>query len=433
MTAHRDLDRRIDDWLDLMPSEAPDRVIDAVLLAAETAPQARRPLVGTSWSTPRMNRMLLILATAALGVALAGGLLVAGGAFDAQQVSPVATPAATAPAVVASPSSPAAEPDAVPPELIGRWMGSPREGVTVAAGVLLTLDPAEWAMSRSNRNTELLAVGPAGQTAGELALAGGPASNGCLESGRYRWTLSPSGRVLTIAPASDDCAPRAALVTGTYWRSDCQDPETNCLGDLDPGSFASQYVTPLTPAAAPWTPVFGAITYTVPDGWANWTDYPGTFGLTPSADYASGARLAHPARWIAVLRDAAPESQATACSGIVQTGVDRTPKAFLAWLRTVPGLEVGKAHPIRIDGRAGAYADLAVDDTTLVPCGGEAAVEYMITWGGPEAIVPGERQRLILLDNGNGGLVAIQIHSRATTYDAFVTSAMPIVESLSFR
>ena len=44
MTTERDFDRLARAWLELAPDEAPDRVIAAVLQAAETTPQMRRRL-----------------------------------------------------------------------------------------------------------------------------------------------------------------------------------------------------------------------------------------------------------------------------------------------------------------------------------------------------------------------------------------------------
>ena len=44
MTTDRDFDRLARAWLETGPDEAPDRVIAAVLQAAETTPQVRRGL-----------------------------------------------------------------------------------------------------------------------------------------------------------------------------------------------------------------------------------------------------------------------------------------------------------------------------------------------------------------------------------------------------
>ena len=79
MNATRDPDRLLRAWLDLMPDEAPDRAIAAVLQATETARQARAlPRVGR-WRIP-MNRLALVATAAVVIAALIGGtyLLVGG-------------------------------------------------------------------------------------------------------------------------------------------------------------------------------------------------------------------------------------------------------------------------------------------------------------------------------------------------------------------
>ena len=52
MTTTRDPDRILRAWLDLMPDEAPDRAIAAVLQAVERASQARRPFGTASGGIP---------------------------------------------------------------------------------------------------------------------------------------------------------------------------------------------------------------------------------------------------------------------------------------------------------------------------------------------------------------------------------------------
>ena len=53
--------------------------------------------------------------------------------------------------------------------------------------------------------------------------------------------------------------------------------------------------------------------------------------------------------------------------------------------------------------------------------------------GGPTAIAGVERERLILLDLGQGDVVAIRIFSHdPARFDALVAEAMPIVESFRF-
>ena len=51
MTETRDFDTIARAWLDLMPDEAPDRVIDSVLQATAQLPQVRAPLRRHAWNT----------------------------------------------------------------------------------------------------------------------------------------------------------------------------------------------------------------------------------------------------------------------------------------------------------------------------------------------------------------------------------------------
>ena len=81
MTATRDPDRLLRAWLDLMPDEAPDRAIAAVLQATQAAPQARAlPWTGR-WRSPmnRLPRAVTAMATVLILVALlAAAALVVG-------------------------------------------------------------------------------------------------------------------------------------------------------------------------------------------------------------------------------------------------------------------------------------------------------------------------------------------------------------------
>ncbi len=73
MTDERNFDRLARAWLDLMPDEAPDRTIAAVLQAVETAPQARPPFRWLTRRFPNMNRLSMVAALAAATVLAVGG------------------------------------------------------------------------------------------------------------------------------------------------------------------------------------------------------------------------------------------------------------------------------------------------------------------------------------------------------------------------
>ena len=201
MTSERDFDRLARAWLDLGPDEAPDRVIATVLQAAETTPQVRgrgpRPF-------RRSNTMTRYVAAAGLAAALilaiGGGLLLSGSKN---------TPAVVAPSTVPSAST---SPDggAVPAELQARWMGSHRQGLGAPAGSSLLIQDKGMALSQSNQNElVILNVDASAAGSGHLRLKQ-PTTNRLYcaagDTGDYTWSLSPSGRTLTIAALSDDCA-----------------------------------------------------------------------------------------------------------------------------------------------------------------------------------------------------------------------------------
>jgi Tol biopolymer transport system component len=112
MTATRDLDLVIRAWLDLMPDEAPDRVIESVLDGIELTPQTRRSRARAA------TRLVLVPALAAAAV-----IVLAAGSIAFLQAFPnIALPPATAlPAI--SPASPGTPPSSAASPVPGR---SPR-------------------------------------------------------------------------------------------------------------------------------------------------------------------------------------------------------------------------------------------------------------------------------------------------------------------
>src|SRR5262249_34035008 len=105
--------------------------------------------------------------------------------------------------------------------------------------------------------------------------------------GDYTWSLAPAKATLTLAASGDPCAARTAAFAGSWFRQNCTVADDGCLGNLDAGVHASQYMTPRRAVGGPWQPDWGALTYTVPAGWANSQDWPNEFSLTPSVDYAN--------------------------------------------------------------------------------------------------------------------------------------------------
>ena len=142
MTESRNPDRLIRAWLDLMPSEAPDRVVSAVLQTVEATPQLRDlRLIGQR--RYQMNRLTLIAAVAAIGIAMLGGAALLTGAGP--------KPTSTVSSVPATPTGPTTA--ATNQELQGDWLGAEREidGLPAGAGTHLLIDPDRIQVTASNR------------------------------------------------------------------------------------------------------------------------------------------------------------------------------------------------------------------------------------------------------------------------------------------
>jgi hypothetical protein len=423
MTTERDFDRIARAWLDASPDEVPDRVIAAVLQAVDSTPQVRSPWRWLPWRLTPMNRIPLALGAAAV-VAIAGAALI----FRAgPEPGPGASPT---PGSTSSPSgsiggSPVAAGGPVPTELRARWMGEHRGIVAPGVGTTIVFDQGTFALTPSNGETEHRLESSASSVGdGQIRLESTATANDCTKGdvGVYRWSRSASGRTLTITEDTDACPTRAGALAGTWWLMGCTVADDLCLGLLDAGIYKSQYIGPRVDPGAAWTPEFGALTYTVPDGWANSNDWPSTFGLVPSADFPGP---------IGVVTQPSAMSQTTPCVLEPATGVARTVDGLVTWLGQAPGLVTTTPAAITIDGHPSRWLDLRIDPAFKDKCQGTTpTVGYMTD----AALLGAERQRLILVDLGDGDVVGIIIRtSDPAAFDAFAAEAMPIVESFRFK
>jgi len=456
MSMTRDPDRQIRAWLDLMPDEAPDRAIAAVLQATEAAPQLRRPFGRGRWRFFPMNRTSL----AALGVAII--VVLAGGAFVLTRSSapviggPSALPTAGVPTSVPS----IAAGKALPSSIIGNWFGPHHDvaGLGTGVGTMLQVHAGAVAIVQSNAVQRALLSAAASIVGGRLQVSGSNCTG--EDAGSYAFAVSNSRQTLTISDGQDSCATRLAALPGTWSLVDCTaGPDASptdlpeCLGVMDAGTYGSQYFVPtLAPGTTDWEPRYGGVTFTVPDGWANWADWPQTFGLTTNSEYGGYAGTDDPPARIRVFSNAMFESQASPCSNQPAAGVATTPRAIAEGIRGIADLHVTQPTPISIDGHAGLTMDITVATAPAAKCGGtDPVVEFLIAqpWNRSPSItdvdtdgmVVGEKQRLILLDNGAGGVTAIYVHARTgpvgggidDSFDTFQAAAMPIVESFHFN
>jgi hypothetical protein len=439
MTGGRDFDRLAQAWLELGPDEAPDRVVAAVLQAAQTTPQARRPIRWLRLRDDKMTRLPVLAIVAATIVVVVGGLLLINRPNDRGVGAPTASP------------SPSASPAAAPLDVAlrsSRWMGSERPvpGILPTAGTIInfTADNQFFITQSAGNDAHFLnsiasSVGD-GQFQLETTAAGDRCSSG--DVGRYTWSVNPSARIMTIAATSDDCPTRLGAVPGTWWLEACKNPENWCLGDLDAGTYKSQFITPRLDAGAgaEWAPDFGALTYTVPAGWANSADFPERFGLKPTADFALD-RAGSPdgLHEIELHWQYAANAQNAGCTSEELKSVPRTVDGLVEWIRTVPSLDAHAPSEITIHGLHGMWLDVGVSPSWKTSCPGETQpIALVLTEAGNAgdtfAIVGSARIRLIFLDLGAGDILMVNVLSAdPARFDSLVAQAMPIIESFIFE
>jgi hypothetical protein len=436
MTTDRNVDRIVTAWLDLMPSEAPDRAVTAVLEAVATEPQAR--VFAPALRRSRLMTRLLIAATvAALAIAGVGGAFLIGGGN-------------TITAPTEPPPTASANGAAVPSAFVQRWIGAPRDipGLGTSLEAELDLNATSVALSYSGRKfisdprivgDTLEVTTPPGSTTGRGTCAAG-------DVGTYSVELAPAGSRLALEAIDDACEARSTAFSGTWYRVACKADNT-CFGDLDAGSYPTVNFGPLLDPAVPATRDFGELTYTLPEGWSIASDHTSDIRLVHSTDYALETADGPPngdsdgiEAWI---RPAALSSEP--CSEQVAPEIGRTPDELVDWFAAHPRLDAGEPQAVTIDGHEGRMIDFSIATSQTDTCGFPRPVVGLLTEGvgaagsvgdGPYivGIMAPARQRLIFLDLGNERVAAILIRSvDPDRFDDFLAEAMPIVESFDFR
>lgn len=330
MSTTRDPDRILRAWLDQMPSEAPDRAIDAVLLATAAAPQVRAwPQVGR-WRLNPMNRPLLAAAMA-LVVVVAGGAYFLTRFNNPNQVGPGPTPAPTAtPTPSPTPAPTTAAFGAMPSAVWGDWHadGVAIPGITAAQLVRLSLAWQDgtlgWIqLDGDGTGRQVLQFHALQAPSGEIDLRSDDITI-CLREqvGRYGWTRSADGLFLTLSVIDDPCAVRAATFGRTWVHS---------LSAVNDGGLG---IIP----ANPWIEV------KLPN------ERMAMSGGTDAADIHNFDQGA-PRRSLLEIMD--PMGFQAPCQADNKPfAINPTPTAFEAYLRTLPGLQV-TASDVTIGGIAG--------------------------------------------------------------------------------
>jgi hypothetical protein len=447
MTTERDFDRLARAWLELGPDEAPDRVVAAVLQAAETTPQVRRRVGWPTWRSFHMTRLPIVATVvAALVVVIGGGFLLTRGtnqSVGGPQGSSISSP---------SPSpSPGASPGTIPTDLRYMWLGEPSAALALGPEYMaaaLTFNPRFDQLTYESGDARLFPSTIASAGPDRLVLVSTDPAGGCQvgDRGTYSWATTQDGTILTTTLVDEACAVRGQVIPARWERAACTDQNSPCLGNLGAGKYSSLNFRPDTPAGATWGERYGELTYTVPAGWAAANDAPHSYDIVPQDWYAANSGMTADTDGIYVLARpaAAAQSQtqpATNCLNAEAEGVGHTVDALVAWVVGHPGLDAGEPQPITINGRSGQMIDVkqAPDWTsTCKDFPGEAPLALVFSevgggnysWG----IGPDQQDRIILLDIGGGQVVLIDVSTNQPgAFDALVADAMPIIQSFTFK
>ncbi len=198
---------------------------------------------------------------------------------------------------------------------------------------------------------------------GVLRLVARNSTGDCLpgDIGLYAWTLSPKGTQLQLTASEDACAASRAAFEGEWERSACRNPDNSCLGDLEAGTYKSQFIGPRLDEGEPWTANYGAFSYTVPDGWSNTSDYPDNSGLMRSADYAVASDAKDGTKdLIEFYARPGIALQDETCEPQVKPDTGRSVGELIAYVTQHPGLTASTPQPITIDGHSGQMVDVSM-------------------------------------------------------------------------
>jgi hypothetical protein len=229
MTANRDFTDITRAWLDLMPSEAPDRAVASILQAVDATPQAKQRLA-RPWRFSPMFRFALVGAAV---VAIVAGALVIYPRLNADVSSPSESPA-TSP----SPSLGSSGALGLDDALRATWRSFALENATLGNGagpVSLAFSLADNGVVASNfgpGNGFPSTVTPISADRFELTLA--RQSGACVagDKGTYRWQLSPDRSELVLTAEAEAC-PNRGIVFQRRWVRSLVDASTVGAGMID--------------------------------------------------------------------------------------------------------------------------------------------------------------------------------------------------------
>ena len=427
------IDGILEAWLLDGPSEMPDRVYDAVFDRVDHVPQRRLARLQLRFTD--MSPTVRWLAAGAAAVILAGVGFTAVNRFSETGPGAPTPPPDASPSESASPAAGAP----LPASLRHPFLGPSRDVPPLGVGDRRVIDLTDGSFYYANGDTQWL-HSTAQVEGSELVLTMTEPTGGCAtgNEGRYPWSLSPGESFLTIDAGTDPCASRLGVMPGTWQRSNCLNPDNNCLGVLEAGTYSSLYVRPDLAPNGTWTADFGAFRYIVPVGWANSADGPDHYAFMRAGPYEAGETgggAVTPDSFTLLVRPGAARLH-SGCSEEAEPGIGNTRADLAAWLRGHPGLVVTEQPDVTIDGNPATVLDLGVADAWTETCN-EAApfVAAPVFFSGYHwALAKNDRMRVILVDLPSGTTAAIVIDVESpSTFEALIDETMPIVESFDFK
>ena len=415
------LERYLDEYEGITP--LPEAVRDAIRAELPKTKQAG-PLTGLARFSGMSNAYKVGIAAAVIGVAALIGFSLYNnriGMPDDGTPSPSSSGDAT-----------------VPAELQHPFLGPQRLVGNVQSGDRATLEFLDTNVVYDDGTTKRFRSFVAIVGADLIQLTASGASECDANAiGTYPYHLSPGGTILTIEAGEDECPNRSDAFIGDWQRSDCHNPDNWCLGNVEAGTYSSQYIEPRP--VGEWQARFGALTYTVPDGWASYTDFPDTYGLTTSAEYDSvpgdecfdcGGQY----EYLEVLVN--PRAATPDCLETFQEGIGGSASEMAAYLSGHVGLDAGATQEIDVNGHPAIAIDIQPSADWTGTCD-EAnpfvGVPIFYKQGSYHWALPaGDRWHVILVDLQDGNTAAIVLDSDPATLDEWVQQAMPVIQTFEF-
>ena len=155
-----------------------------------------------------------------------------------------------------------------------------------------------------------------------------------------------------LMTVSDLCTDRSSALAGDWIRVACTDTSDGCSGDLEAGTFPSQYVAPRLGPTESWKPEARRHPQdTVPDGWGELVGLADDLHTHPSTEYAKWTSLGPPTDsvdGVYVYTDPAATTQPPTCANTEQSNVKRTASGLMDWVRSRPSLVTTTPTPITI-------------------------------------------------------------------------------------